>query len=114
MNDNPSKHDMTTFSNSNLHSTWKPSDNNDDGSAPDSQKESLGPEASVEVPSTLKGALSLTDTGRAQFVHEALNLEDQSIRLVRVQPLRSDGIVHCSMKHTNPAKWTANHPTGYR
>ena len=114
MNDNFSKHDMTTFPNSNLHSTWKPSDNNNDGSAPDGQKESRSPEASVEVPSTLKGALSLTNTGSAQFVHEALSLEDQPIRLVRVHPLRSDGIIHCSMKHTDPAKWMAYHPTGYR
>jgi hypothetical protein len=59
-------------------------------------------------------ALSLTDAETAQFTHEPLNLENRSIRLVRVHPLDTDGIIRCSMKHTDPAKWVANHPPGFR
>jgi hypothetical protein len=59
-------------------------------------------------------ALSLTDAETAQFTHEPLNLENKSIRLVRVHPLDTDGIIRCSMKHTDPAKWVANHPPGFR
>lgn len=64
--------------------------------------------------STSIEALSLDDAETTQFVHEPLNLEDKSIRLVRIHPMGPDDIIRCSMKHTNPAEWIANHPTGFR
>lgn len=66
--------------------------------------------ASMETVSTTMERLSLAKHTEISFIHQSLDLTTKSIRLIRVHPIRSDGTISCTMKHSDPEGWRARLP----